>query len=498
MTDELLGRALPAIPSARPSLIQPAGAGARSEGRSLRAFVYGRRLTDLAAIGLAVAVVPVIGTFFPTAVGEPDRPKAAVAVMLALIWFVLLRIGPLPEKRRVIAEHHEYRRVVARSVTLFGALAGFSVAVVHVPGIRWDLLIVFPVGTLLLLSGRAIWRARLATHRAAGRTLSRAVLVGSSRDIQAVSRALPQGPRAFSTVGVVLTDSGEVEGLPDETLVFTGIDAVVDAIEIAGADTVILAGAPNDGGETVRELAWKLEATEAHLVLAASVDGIGASRLTFQPIDGLSVVHVTTPAFTGGRHRLKRMIDIALSLGAVIALAPVFAVLAVLVRADSRGPALFRQTRIGRDGRPFIMYKFRSMQMGAERDLARLAALNEGSGLLFKLRADPRVTRIGFVLRRYSLDELPQLFNVLRGDMSLVGPRPPLASEVAGYEGHTHRRLFLKPGLTGLWQISGRSNLSWEQSIRLDLFYVANWSPLGDLAIMARTVRVILRPDGAY
>ncbi len=171
---------------------------------------------------------------------------------------------------------------------------------------------------------------------------------------------------------------------------------------------------------------------------------------------------------------------------------------AIAIKVDSRGPVLFRQERIGKDGKTFGMYKFRSMVVDAEERLATLTKNNEGSGVLFKMHNDPRVTKCGRWMRKYSLDELPQLWNVLVGDMSLVGPRPPLASEVSAYERHTHRRLLIKPGLTGLWQINGRSDLSWDEAVRLDLYYVENWSIAGDLLILWRTFRAVVQPSGAY
>jgi exopolysaccharide biosynthesis polyprenyl glycosylphosphotransferase len=215
-------------------------------------------------------------------------------------------------------------------------------------------------------------------------------------------------------------------------------------------------------------------------------------------VDGLPLVQVRIPTFEGAQHIHKRALDIAVASIALVGVALIAPVIAVLIRLDSPGPVLFRQRRVGRDGRPFEILKFRTMTATAERDLDLLVAHNEGSGLLFKLRADPRVTRVGAVLRRFSLDELPQFWNVLRGDMSVVGPRPPLPREVGGYDGHVFRRLYIKPGITGLWQVSGRSDLSWDESVRLDLHYVENWSVLTDLLIICRTAKAMVRPKGAY
>jgi exopolysaccharide biosynthesis polyprenyl glycosylphosphotransferase len=207
---------------------------------------------------------------------------------------------------------------------------------------------------------------------------------------------------------------------------------------------------------------------------------------------------VEIPQFEGGKHVLKRAFDFFVSGIALLLLSPLFLAIAVLVKLDDNGPVVFAQERVGRNGERFTMYKFRSMVVDAEARLAALQEKNDGNGLLFKLKHDPRVTRVGHYLRKFSLDELPQLVNVFLGDMSLVGPRPPLPSEVEGYENHVHRRLYIKPGLTGMWQVNGRSDLSWEESVRLDLYYVENWSLTGDLVIMWRTVKVLTHPVGAY
>lgn len=217
-----------------------------------------------------------------------------------------------------------------------------------------------------------------------------------------------------------------------------------------------------------------------------------------RPVEGLPLMHVESLQFAGGRHLMKRALDVAVSATALLILAPLFLALSIAIRRDSPGGAFFKQERAGKDSAVFTMYKFRSMVTTAEDELELLKDQNQGGGVLFKLRDDPRVTRIGAVIRKYSLDELPQFWNVLRGDMSLVGPRPPLFSEVSGYEEHTRRRLLIKPGLTGLWQVSGRSDLDWDESVRLDLYYVENWSVAGDLIIMWRTFKVMLKPVGAY
>jgi exopolysaccharide biosynthesis polyprenyl glycosylphosphotransferase len=234
------------------------------------------------------------------------------------------------------------------------------------------------------------------------------------------------------------------------------------------------------------------------LLVAPAVAEVAAPRMVERDTGGLTLLHVEEPTFTGPQRLAKEVFDRVSAALALVTLAPVFAVVAVAVTLDSPGPVFFRQTRVGRDGRRFSMVKFRTMVNDAERLQADLEHRNEADGLLFKLRTDPRVTRVGRWLRRYSIDELPQIVNVLRGQMSMVGPRPPLPGEVEMYEGHVSRRLLVKPGITGLWQVSGRSDLPWNEAVRLDLYYVDHWSPTMDLTIMAKTFSAVIRGHGAY
>jgi exopolysaccharide biosynthesis polyprenyl glycosylphosphotransferase len=232
--------------------------------------------------------------------------------------------------------------------------------------------------------------------------------------------------------------------------------------------------------------------------MAPALTDVAGPRIHMQPLAGLPLIHVTTPNLEGLKAVAKRGFDFCAALVLLTVLALPMCVVALLVRLDSSGPAMFRQTRIGRSGEVFSMLKFRSMVIDAEKQLPRLAELNDGNAVLFKMKDDPRITRVGKFIRRYSIDELPQLFNVFGGSMSLVGPRPPLDREVKQYEDHVHRRFMVKPGITGLWQVSGRSNLTWEETVRLDLYYVENWSMAGDFVILFRTARAVVASEGAY
>ena len=248
----------------------------------------------------------------------------------------------------------------------------------------------------------------------------------------------------------------------------------------------------------MRRIAWSLEGSGVDLLVAPALTDIAGPRINIRPVSGLPLLQVTEPEFSGAGRVLKGTLDVLGSLVLVLLLSPVLLGVALAVRLSGPGAVLFRQTRIGRGGEPFTILKFRTMHADAEQRLAELRAHNDhGDGVLFKLRDDPRITRIGRHLRRFSLDELPQLFNVLSGRMSLVGPRPPLPSEVERYEQHVHRRLLVKPGLTGLWQVSGRSDLDWSETVRLDLYYVENWSVSLDAEILWKTLRVVMQGSGA-
>ncbi|MDQ0689822.1 exopolysaccharide biosynthesis polyprenyl glycosylphosphotransferase [Arthrobacter sp. W4I7] len=274
--------------------------------------------------------------------------------------------------------------------------------------------------------------------------------------------------------------------------------SIVEALEACGADAVAVSAGVQLHPQTLRHLGWELAARNIGLIMAPALTDIAGPRIHTQQVAGLPLIHVTTPTLEAGQRVAKRLFDL-LAAGLLLLLAsPAMILIAALLRLDSAGPVFFRQERVGMEGNHFYMLKFRSMTVDAEARLAELAQRNEGSGPLFKMKNDPRVTRIGGFLRRFSLDELPQLLNVLSGTMSLVGPRPPLPREVEAYESDVRRRLLVKPGLTGLWQVSGRSNLSWQDSVRLDLYYVENWSLAGDLVILFRTVRAVFGSTGAY
>jgi exopolysaccharide biosynthesis polyprenyl glycosylphosphotransferase len=253
------------------------------------------------------------------------------------------------------------------------------------------------------------------------------------------------------------------------------------------------------GGPELRQVCWALENMDVDVVVAPALIEVTGPRLHIRPVAGLPLLHVEKPEFTGVRRVVKGVFDRVVATTGVLLISPLMIAIWLAVRLTSPGPAFFRQERVGLRGESFTMLKFRSMHVDAEARLATIRDLNENAdGLLFKIRDDPRVTRVGRFLRRYSLDELPQLLNVVKGDMSLVGPRPPLPSEVDLYPDDVRRRLLVRPGVTGLWQVSGRSDLTWEESVRLDLRYVENWSLFYDFAILWQTLFAVVRGSGAY
>jgi len=356
-----------------------------------------------------------------------------------------------------------------------------------------------PTLTLLDLLARFTIRKRLHKLRRLGSCMRKVVVVGHADVVTDLAAMLRR--ETYHGLSVVAACVADRHGGPEEIEAFpviSGLRNVAETVQRYDADTVAVLACPEMSGLALRELAWELEKTGTDLCVAPALLDVAGPRTTIRPVAGLPLLHVDHPEFTGARRVFKAAFDRIVAATALVLFLPLFAVVAVLIKLDDRGPALFRQTRVGRDGRGFTVYKFRTMVADAEDRKAQLVALNDSDGVLFKMRRDPRVTRVGSWLRRWSLDELPQLFNVLVGDMSLVGPRPALPQEAALYGDHVRRRLAVKPGITGLWQVNGRSDLSWDESVRLDLRYVENWSFVLDLQILWKTWSAVSRGSGAY
>jgi exopolysaccharide biosynthesis polyprenyl glycosylphosphotransferase len=432
--------------------------------------------------------------------GEFGLSYSLVSVILILAWLAFLALFGTRDSRVIGTGNNEYKRVADATVRLFGIVA-IVAFLFQLDLARGYIILALPVGTLALLASRWIWRQWLSAQRSKGKFSSRVLLVGSRVSVAAIAKDLYRVPQAgYVVVGACVPGDTIGEYLLGRIPVSSNLDQLQATMAAAGADTVVVTSSDELPPERIRELSWSLEPGRQHLVLAPSLTDIGGPRIHMRPVAGLPLIHVETPRYEGLKRFSKRAFDIAASGLLICMLSPVLILAAVGVRLSSPGAVLFRQDRVGLNGKHFSMLKFRSMVVDAEKQLPELSGVVrvEGNAVMFKMKNDPRVTSIGSFLRRYSLDELPQLFNVLGGSMSLVGPRPPLDREVAVYEHHVHRRFLVKPGITGLWQVSGRSNLSWEDTVRLDLYYVENWSMMGDLSILWRTARAVLVSDGAY
>ena len=474
----------------------PAGASSRAWATRYRARLI---LCDVLVVA-AIAIGAFQATLLLAGGSTTAAAMAAPTILAAGVWLSALAVFRTRDEHVFAVGAAEYKRTMSASTIAIGVIA-IAFLSLDAAAPRPYLLVAWAVGVPLLLLERWGWRRWLIHERQKGRALPRAVVVGDPDDVAQVISRMTRGPAVYSVAGVAINGLETQTSLQAGQLSFPILGSpaeVVAAAGRAGAQAVIVAGGASAGSAFVKRLGWQLEGTSVELVLATRLTEVAGPRIHFQLIDDLPLMHVDIPRFEGGKYLAKRALDVAASAAGLFVLAPLFLVIVLAVRFDSPGGAIFSQERVGRGGRTFTLLKFRSMTATAEQDLKALLSRDEGNGVQFKLRDDPRVTGVGRVLRKYSLDELPQLWNVFIGDMSLVGPRPPLPREVEGYAAHVHRRLYLKPGLTGPWQVSGRSDLDWEESVRLDLHYIENWSLVGDLMLLWRTVRVVVHPVGAY
>jgi exopolysaccharide biosynthesis polyprenyl glycosylphosphotransferase len=420
------------------------------------------------------------------------------ALVLVVAWPVLLGITGAHSERVFGTGSDEYRRV-GRAGFLLLAITGFISYAMVLELSRAFVVLAMPALVVLTAIGRYAARCYLRRLRSVGRCTKRVVVVGRGGAVLELVEQLQRENYAGLKVVAACTTGGDRVRVGEEAGVPVG--GLDDVVAFAGrfhADTIAVTSASETAAQYLRQLSWQLEGTGIELLVAPGLIEVAGPRLHIRPFEGLPLLSVEQPSFEGWRRVVKGGVDRAIAGFALLLLAPVMAIIAIAVRCTSPGPVLYRQERIGVNGRSFTMLKFRSMVADADRQLEQLEQDNISDGLLFKIRSDPRITPVGRWLRRLSLDELPQLFNILGGSMSLVGPRPPLPREVANYDSQVSRRLLVKPGLTGLWQISGRSDLPWEESVRLDLRYVENWSLALDLLILWKTGRAVLSRNGAY
>jgi exopolysaccharide biosynthesis polyprenyl glycosylphosphotransferase len=482
------------------------GAPAREHDGRLwqRRFGSALLITDVVVVGAAMACAQMVRLGRPVTDFDPlTKYFGLLSVIFGLIWLGLLAAYRSRSPRIVGAGMEEYRRVLSATLATIGVVA-VTLMIFRPEYARGYLALAFPLGLVFLILGRLACRRVLGWYRKRGQCVTSVVAVGNAAAVRSLVQSLERSwGYGYSVVGVCLT--GRVGG---GTLDVPGVGPlpilgdehqVEQAILEVNADTVALTTTEHLGHEGLRELSWDLDRLGVDLVVSPGMLDVAGPRLTMRPVAGLPLIHVEKPQYSGTKRVQKRAFDMCLSLGILTAALPVMLLAAFAIKMTSRGPIFYLSERIGLDGRPFQMVKFRTMVVGADQQLDELAEHNEMSGgVLFKMKQDPRVTSVGRVLRRYSIDELPQFFNVLKRDMSVVGPRPPLAREVLQYDERVWRRMLVLPGITGLWQVSGRADLSWEDSVRLDLSYVENWSLTNDLLIAAKTARTVFGASGAY
>ncbi|MFI6506274.1 sugar transferase [Streptosporangium sp. NPDC050855] len=436
-----------------------------------------------------------LGAYIPEA-------EALLGLGLALVWPLALVAGGAYRGRTHGEGSDEFRAVFNGAAGLTAAVA-IGAYVTQTPIARSFVMAMFPLACVLTVAFRYRMRKRLHRRRARGDYMRQVVAVGHRESVldlviqlrrqphhgmTVVAACLPTGPDPL-TSGLV-----EIDGIP----VLGGFSDVATVVARVDADAVAVLACPELDGAALRRLAWGLEDARTDLFVAPALMDVAGPRISISPVAGMPLLHVEHPDFRGVRRLAKSLFDRTGALMVLLVLGVPMLVIAALIRATSPGPSLFRQVRVGKGGVEFRVVKFRTMVTDAERLRLDLERENEVDAVLFKIRNDPRVTPVGAFLRRYSIDELPQLLNVLRGEMSLVGPRPPLPGEVRQYGEDVRRRLVVRPGMTGLWQVSGRSDLTWEESVRLDLRYVENWSLFLDLQILWKTWSAVTGGEGAY
>lgn len=465
----------------------------------------------LQIIDACVVVWAVIGAFVvrfgfdATAHGQiRDLEYIWLSLALAGAWWTMLGLWGAREPKILGAGSEEYKRVFAASAWLFGFVAVFSYAL-RIDTARGFVGLAFPAGALGLLTARWLLRQHLSLDRRRGESNWKVLVVGNPSAAAHVIRSLRSEPAAgYFPVAAYLPGYAK-DGLHETAIgvpvvgVQPDVGSILQSIHLSDVDAVAVSAGVQLNPKDLRRLGWELAARDIGMIMAPALTDIAGPRIHTQPVAGLPLIHVSTPKLTGGKKVAKRTFDLILSAVLILVLSPVFLLLALLVRVTSPGPVFYRQERIGLRGSTFKMLKFRSMRVDADSELqALLSTQGTANTPLFKIVNDPRVTPVGHVIRKYSLDELPQLFNVFAGSMSLVGPRPQREGEVALYDDTAHRRLYVNPGMSGLWQVSGRSNLSWEESIRLDLYYVENWSLMADVVILFKTFKAVIKSTGAF
>ena len=447
-----------------------------------------------AAIGAAVIMITRLALDL-----DDELPMWGVLVAIAVVvWPLTIALGR-GYLRQHIGVGSEEMQSAARAGIAVIVLAAVYAELRQVNGLLALVLIAAPIAVIVTVIGR--FAARKVLHRSQrfGRNVKAALLVGHTGSVHSLAEVLQREAHAGLQMVGVCVPAAEVQLARDLGLPVLGdLEEAPRLARDLACDAVAVTTGEQTSRDYLRRLAWSLEGVQTELLVHPGLVEVAGPRMHIRPHVGLPLLQIEQPHFTGWRRLVKRAADLIMTGVGLVLISPLMIAIIVAIKLSDRGPVFFKQTRVGLDGSTFTMWKFRSMHVDAEERLAALRADHPEVGLMFKLQDDPRITRIGRFLRRYSLDELPQLFNVLAGSMSLVGPRPPLQAEVEAYEHHARRRLLVTPGLTGLWQVSGRSLLSWEETVRLDLRYVENWTLTLDLLIIWKTFFAVVAKRGAF
>ena len=468
---------------------------------NFRAIQVTTVITDLVAIGVTTVIAVLGRSWLPVFRTTADVTPSlnSVAAWLVAGWIAALTVAGVYQRKKLGACSAEYQSVLSATVVAAG-LAGVGLYLAKYDLSRGFFVLEFTIGAVTLLSGRYLLRHAVHRARTRGFLQRRVLLTGDLRHTDALASVIArENWLGYRVIGVLTPPDQRLTSTPGGIPVVGHTDAIGTLVKESRVEAVICAeGTFGDAGD-FRRLAWDLENHNTQVIVVPTMTDVSAERLQVRPLAGLPLVYVEQPQSEAASRWAKRAFDILGSLALILLSAPIMAAVALAIKLDDGGPVLFRQVRVGRKGSRFACLKFRSMVPDAEQLRARLESDNDPDrGPMFKLERDPRITRVGHLLRRFSLDEFPQFFNVLRGEMSLVGPRPALPAEVDRYEDHVRRRLDVRPGITGLWQVSGRSDLPWRETVRLDLYYVDNWSFMQDITILLKTARAVLKSDGAY
>lgn len=431
------------------------------------------------------------------------RHMTMLSGILIVCWLLALEARQTRDISLVGVGAEEYRRVVSVTAWVFGLFA-VACLLLEVRVARGYLGIAMVLGLLGLVAGRYCVRRNLARRRQRGEFITKVVVLGSPASVRLLCRSFERAAKAgYQVVGAcvpqidpdagaeLVTATGIVPVLGDDT-------AVEQGLRLTGADVLAVAAADQLGPEKMKKLAWRLESLGTDLIMVPGVTDVAGPRLQIRPIDNLPLFHIAPARQDAPSAVEKRLFDLVVGTAAFLGAVPIMLIAALAIKLDDGGPVFFSQVRVGHRGKPFRIYKFRTMTVDAEarKDDERAAAGSDG--VFYKSASDSRITRVGRFLRKSSIDELPQLLNVLGGSMSIVGPRPLVPGEGQSVAHFIERRGLVKPGITGLWQVSGRSDVSEDERIRLDYSYVDNWSCGQDLVIVGRTIRTVLGREGAY